>query len=400
MYNFKTIGEIDLTGKRVLVRADLNVPMKDGRVADMTRINRLMPTLRDLIANRARVIIMSHFGRPEGKYLPEMTLRPVAKVLSQALGYDVSFAGDCIGEVAVKAVARLQPGNILLLENLRYHAGEENNDPEFVKKLAALSDVYVNDGFSVAHRSHASTVGIAHILPAFAGRQMKAELEALWSVLDNPMPKVVAIIGGSKISTKLELLDNLVQKVDILMIGGGMANTFLNAQGVNVGKSLCEKNLAEIARGILEKANLVKCEIILPIDALVSTELEKEVRASVCDIKAVPANSMILDIGPATVRLLESKLAKCKTLIWNGPLGAFEIKPFDSVTNALSEVVANLTSAGDLVSVAGGGDTVSALNNAGVFDKLTYVSTAGGAFLEWLEGKELPGVKVLMGQTN
>ncbi len=395
MFNFKTIGQADIAGKRVLVRADLNVPMNDGRVTDNTRIERFMPTLRGLVAKRAKVIVLSHFDRPKGKRVPEMSLRPVAKALSQALGHDVAFAEDCIGEAATQAVAGLQPGHVLLLENLRYHAGEEANDPAFVKELAALGDVYVNDGFSVAHRAHASTEGLAHLLPAYAGRQMQAELEALETVLVNPRPKVVAIIGGSKISTKLDLLDNLVQKVDMLVIGGGMANTFLNAQGVDVGKSLCEHDLAETARAVLDKAKSVNCEILLPVDAVVAREFKAGADARVCDINAVPADAMILDVGPATVKTLEEKLKSCKTLLWNGPLGAFEIKPFDEGTNALAKAVADLTKAGALVSVAGGGDTVSALNGAGVLDKLTYVSTAGGAFLEWLEGKELPGVKAL-----
>ncbi len=395
MFNFKTIGQADIAGKRVLVRADLNVPMSDGRVTDMTRIERFMPTLRGLVAKRAKVIILSHFDRPKGKRVPEMSLRPVAKALSQALGHDVAFAEDCIGEPAAQAVAGLQPGHVLLLENLRYHAGEEANDPAFVKELAALGDVYVNDGFSVAHRAHASTEGLAHVLPAYAGRQMQAELEALEAVLVNPRPKVVAIIGGSKISTKLDLLDNLVQKVDMLVIGGGMANTFLNAQGIDVGKSLCEHDLAETARAVLEKAKSVSCEILLPIDAVVATEFKAGADSRVCDINEVPSDAMILDVGPATVKTLETKLKSCKTLLWNGPLGAFEIKPFDAGTNALAKAVAELTKSGALVSVAGGGDTVSALNGAGVLDKLTYVSTAGGAFLEWLEGKELPGVKAL-----
>ncbi len=397
MFAFKTIGQVDIGGKRVLVRADLNAPLKDGRVTDMTRIERFMPTLRGLVAKRAKVIVMSHFDRPKGKRVPDMSLRPVAQALAQAFGHDVAFAEDCIGEVAAQAVAGLQPGHVLLLENLRYHAGEETNDPTFVKKLAALGDVYVNDAFSVAHRTHASTEGLAHVLPAYAGGRMQAELEALEAALVNPRPKVIAIIGGSKISTKLDLLDNLLEKVDMLVIGGGMANTFLNAQGVDVGKSLCERDLADMARAILEKAKSANCEIVLPVDAVVSTELKDGAETSVCDIDAVPADAIILDVGPATVKTLEAKLVRYRTLIWNGPLGAFEIKPFDAGTNALARKVAELTQAGGLVSVAGGGDTVSALNGAGVLDKLTYVSTAGGAFLEWLEGKELPGVSALSG---
>ena len=400
MFDFKTIGQADLAGKRVLVRADLNVPLKDGHITDTTRIDRFMPTLRGLVAKRAKVIVISHFDRPKGQRVPEMSLRPVVKALSQALGHDVAFADDCIGEAAEQAVSGLQPGHVLLLENLRYHAGEEANDPAFAKNLAKLGEVYVNDGFSVAHRAHASTEGIAHLLPAYVGRQMQAELEALEAVLVNPRPKVVAIIGGSKISTKLDLLNNLVQKVDMLVIGGGMANTFLNAQGIDVGKSLCERDLAETAKAILEKSRAANCEIILPVDAVVATELKDGADTSVCEIVAVPADAMILDVGPQTVEALESKLATCKTLIWNGPLGAFEIKPFDEGTNALAQTVAALTESGDLVSVAGGGDTVAALNGADVLNKLTYVSTAGGAFLEWLEGKELPGVKALSGKAT
>ncbi|MEQ9449356.1 MAG: phosphoglycerate kinase, partial [Rhodospirillaceae bacterium] len=342
MFKFRTIGQADLAGKRVLVRADLNVPLKDGRVTDMTRIERFMPTLRALVAKRAKVIVLSHFDRPKGKRVPEMSLRPVAKALGQALGRDVAFADDCIGDAARNAVSGLQPGRVLLLENLRFHAGEEANDPEFARELAALGEIYVNDGFSVAHRAHASTESLAHLLPAYAGRQMQAELEALESVLVNPVPQVAAIIGGSKISTKLDLLENLVQKVDVLIIGGGMANTFLNAQGINVGKSLCERDLADTARAILSKAKSANCEIVLPVDAVVAPELKEGAATDECAINAVPTNAMILDIGPATARALEFKLTKCKTLLWNGPVGAFEVKPFDEGTNALARKVAAL----------------------------------------------------------
>ncbi len=398
MFDFKTIGQADVAGKRVLVRADLNVPLKDGVVTDATRIERFLPTLRGLVAKRAKVIVLSHFDRPKGKRVPEMSLRPVAKAMAKALGHDVAFAEDCVGEAAENAIKGLQPGRVLLLENLRFHVGEEANDPAFVKQLAALGDIYVNDGFSVAHRAHASTEGLAHELPAYAGRQMQAELEVLEAVLVNPTPQVMAIVGGSKISTKLDLLDNLVEKVDVLVIGGGMANTFLNAQGVSVGKSLCERDLADTARGILEKAKTANCEIVLPTDAVVASELKEGTETSVCEINAVPEDKMILDVGPASIEALKTKLAKCKTLLWNGPLGAFEIPPFDVGTNEVAKKAAELTQDGTLVSVAGGGDTVSALNGAGVLDELTYVSTAGGAFLEWLEGKELPGVKALSGQ--
>ncbi|MCC6914735.1 MAG: phosphoglycerate kinase [Rhodospirillaceae bacterium] len=397
MASFKTLDRANVEGKRVLVRADLNVPMKEGRVTDATRIERLAPTLKDLIAKKAKVVVLSHFDRPKGKRVPEMSLKPIVPVLAKVIGANVAFADDCIGAEAKRIVDALQPGDVALLENLRYHNGEEANDAAFIKDLAALGDVYVNDAFSAAHRAHASTEGLAHVLPAYAGRQMQAELEALASALDNPKKPVMAIVGGSKISTKLDVLNNLVERVDLLVIGGGMANTFLNAQGVDVGKSLCERDLAGTARGILEKAKKAGCEVVLPTDAVVAEGLKDGVATAVVDIKAVPADKMILDVGPASVRTLEGKLGGCKTLLWNGPLGAFEIKPFDAGTFAIAKAVAALTDKGALISVAGGGDTVAALNAAGVSEKLTYISTAGGAFLEWMEGKELPGVKALEG---
>ncbi len=397
MASFKTLDQANVEGKRVLVRADLNVPMKEGRVADATRIERLAPTLKDLIAKKAKVVVLSHFDRPKGKRVPEMSLKPIVPVLAKVIGANVAFADDCIGAAAKKIVDALQPGEVALLENLRYHNGEEANDAPFIKDLAALGDVYVNDAFSAAHRAHASTEGLAHVLPAYAGRQMQAELEALASALDNPKKPVMAIVGGSKISTKLDVLNNLVERVDLLVIGGGMANTFLNAQGVDVGKSLCERDLAGTARGILEKAKKAGCDVVLPTDAVVAEGLKDGVATAVVDIKAVPADKMILDVGPASVRTLEGKLGGCKTLLWNGPLGAFEIKPFDVGTFAIAKAVAVFTEKGALISVAGGGDTVAALNAAGVSAKLSYISTAGGAFLEWMEGKELPGVKALEG---
>ncbi len=397
MASFKTLDQVNVEGKRVLVRADLNVPMKEGRVTDATRIERLAPTLKDLIAKKAKVVVLSHFDRPKGKRVPEMSLKPIAPVLAKVIGANVAFADDCIGAEAKKVVDALAPGEVALLENLRYHNGEEANDQAFIKDLAALGDVYVNDAFSAAHRAHASTEGLAHVRPAYAGRQMQAELEALASALDNPKKPVMAIVGGSKISTKLDVLNNLVERVQLLVIGGGMANTFLNAQGIDVGKSLCERDLADTARGILEKAKKAGCEVVLPTDAVVAEGLKEGVATSVVDIKAVPADKMILDVGPASVRTLDSKLGGCKTLLWNGPLGAFEIKPFDVGTNAIAKAVAALTEKGALISVAGGGDTVAALNAAGVSEKLSYISTAGGAFLEWMEGKELPGVKALQG---
>ena len=395
MASFKTLDQAHVEGKRVLVRADLNVPMKDGRVSDATRIERLAPTLKDLTAKKAKVVVLSHFDRPKGKRVPEMSLKPIAAVLAQVIGADVAFADDCIGDEAKRIVDGLQPGGVALLENLRYHKGEEANDPGFIKDLAALGDIYVNDAFSAAHRAHASTEGLAHVLPAYAGRQMQAELEALASALDNPKKPVMAIVGGSKISTKLDVLNNLVERVDLLVIGGGMANTFLNAQGVDVGKSLCERDLAETARGILEKAKKSGCEVVLPSDAVVADGLKDGVATTVVKIQAVPADQMILDVGPASVQTLKDKIGECKTLLWNGPLGAFEIKPFDAGTNAIAKAVAAQTEKGALISVAGGGDTVAALNAANVADALSYISTAGGAFLEWMEGKELPGVKAL-----
>lgn len=395
MPSFKTLDQADVAGKRVLVRADLNVPMKEGRVTDATRIERLAPTLKDLMAKRAKVIVLSHFDRPKGKRVPAMSLKPIAPVLAGVIGAPVAFADDCIGAEARKAVDGLAPGSVALLENLRYHDGEEANDAVFVKELAILGDVYVNDAFSAAHRAHASTEGLAHLLPAYAGRQMQAELEALTNALENPKKPVMAIVGGAKISTKLDVLNHLVEKVNMLVIGGGMANTFLNAQGIDVGKSLCERDLAETARGILDKAKKAGCEVILPTDAVVAARLEEGVATAVVDIRDVPADKMILDIGPVSAQALEARLAACRTLLWNGPLGAFEIKPFDAGTNLVAVSAAVLTQKNVLVSVAGGGDTVAALNAAGVGEKFTYVSTAGGAFLEWMEGKELPGVKAL-----
>jgi phosphoglycerate kinase len=395
MPSFKTLDQAEVAGKRVLVRADLNVPMKEGRVTDATRIERLVPTIRDLIAKKAKVVVLSHFDRPKGKRVPEMSLKPIVSVLSQTIGAPVAFADDCIGPDAHAVVDALPPGGVALLENLRYHAGEETNDTDFVKALAALGDIYVNDAFSAAHRAHASTEGLAHVLPAYAGRQMQAELEALGAVLEKPKKPVMAIVGGAKISSKLDVLNHLVERVDMLVIGGGMANTFLNAQGVEVGKSLCEHDLADTARAILAKAKTGGCEVLLPTDARVAAAFKEGVAHQIFSIKSVPADMMILDVGPATEKLLAEKLRSCKTLLWNGPLGAFEIKPFDTGTNAIAKAAVALTESGALVSVAGGGDTVAALNAADAADRLSYVSTAGGAFLEWMEGKDLPGVKAL-----
>jgi phosphoglycerate kinase len=395
MPSFKTLGQATVAGKRVLLRADLNVPTKDGQVTDATRIERLLPTVKDLTARGARVVVLSHFDRPKGKRVPSMSLAPLAPVLGKLLGQPVTFADDCIGPAAAKVVDGLKDGEVALLENLRYHAGEEANDAGFIKDLAALGDIYVNDAFSAAHRAHASTEGLAHVLPAYAGLQMQAELEALTAALEHPRKPVMAIVGGAKISTKLDVLNHLTGKVDVLVIGGGMANTFLNAQGIDVGKSLCERDLAATAREIIANAKAKGCEILLPTDAVVADAFKAGAASAVCDIKAVPADKMILDIGPASIKALEAKLAACKTLLWNGPLGAFEIQPFDKATVTVARAAAALTGEGKLISVAGGGDTVAALNAAGVTEKFTYVSTAGGAFLEWMEGKDLPGVKAL-----
>lgn len=393
---FKTIDSLDVSGKRVLVRVDLNVPMKNGKVTDATRIERAAPTLAELAAKGAKVIVLSHFGRPDGKRVPEMSLKPLVEPLSQALGKPVAFAEDCVGPLAEEAVRVLKPGEVLLLENLRFHKEEEKNDAGFIDKLSVLGDVYVNDAFSAAHRAHASTEGLANRLPAAAGRLMQAELEALDKALGNPKRPVCAVVGGAKVSTKLDLLGNLVGKVGKLIIGGGMANTFLAAQGIKIGKSLAEKDLADTAREIMAKAKAANCEILLPVDVVVAGEFKTGAPSQVVDAKACPDDQMILDVGPKSVAVYVKQVAKCATLVWNGPLGAFEIKPFDNGTVTLARAVAEQTGASKLLSVAGGGDTVAALAAAGVEEKFSYVSTAGGAFLEWMEGKTLPGVAALI----
>ena len=393
---FNTIDSVDMSGKRVLVRVDLNVPMKKGVVTDATRIERAAPTIKELAAKGAKVIVLSHFGRPDGKRVPEMTLRPLVEPLEKALGMPVAFAEDCIGPLAEDAVRTMKPGDVLLLENLRFHREEEANDAGFIDKLSLLGDVYVNDAFSTAHRAHASTEGLANRLPAVAGRLMQSELEALDKALGTPKRPVCAIVGGAKVSTKLELLGHLVGKVDKLIIGGGMANTFMHAQGIHVGTSLCEKDLAPMALDILEKAKAAKCTVLLPVDVMVAGEFKANAAHLVVDANACPDDQMILDIGPKTIALYQEELAGCATVVWNGPLGAFEIKPFDTGTVALALDVARLTGTGKLLSVAGGGDTVAALAAAGVEEKFSYVSTAGGAFLEWMEGKTLPGVAALI----
>ena len=392
---FRTLDGLTVSGKRVLLRADLNVPVRDGRITDLTRIERLSPTIRELSDKGARVIVCSHFDRPKGKRVAEMSLAPMAEALGRVLGRKVGFAENCIGAPAVAAIAALHDGDVVVLENTRFHAGEEKNDPAFSAELAGLADLFVNDAFSAAHRAHASTEGVAHLLPSCAGRLMQAELEALGRALLHPERPVLAIVGGAKVSTKLDLLGNLVSKVDVLVIGGAMANTFLSAQGVAVGKSLQEGEMHATALEILGKAKAAGCEIMLPVDAVTATEFRADPPVSTVKIADVAADAMILDVGPATVALLIAKLAEVKTLVWNGPLGAFEIPPFDAATVALAKAAAAATVAGRLLSVGGGGDTVSALRHAGVSEQMTYVSSAGGAFLEWLEGKVLPGVAAL-----
>ncbi|MBV8613863.1 MAG: phosphoglycerate kinase [Acetobacteraceae bacterium] len=392
---FRTLDGLDVKGKRVLLRADLNVPVRDGKITDLTRIERLSPTIRELADKGAKVIVCSHFGRPKGKRLPEMSLGPVARALGEVLGRPVRFAEDCTGVVAQQAVDLLRAGDVLVLENTRYDLREEKNDPAFAAELAKLADIYVNDAFSAAHRAHASTEGVAHLLPAYAGRLMQAELEALEAALGNPARPLMAIVGGAKVSTKLDLLGNLVGRVEALVIGGAMANTFLAAQGVVVGRSLQEAEMHATARGILAHAEEAGCEVVLPVDAVVAPELAGGVETRTVAIGNVPADMMILDVGPASVAVLIARLAGTRTLVWNGPLGAFETPPFDAATIASAKEVARATRSGALRSVAGGGDTVAALRHAGVEDGLSYVSTAGGAFLEWLEGKTLPGVAAL-----
>ncbi len=393
---FKTLDDLTVAGQRVLVRGDLNLPVQDGRVTDTTRIDRMLPTLRELMEKGARVIVISHFGRPKGQLVPEMSLKPVADALSKALGgTTVAFAADCVGDTAKAVVDGLADGEIALLENLRFHPGEETNDPGFAGELAALGDLYINDGFSVSHRAHASTEALARILPAAAGRNMQAELEALESALGDPKRPVLAVVGGAKVSTKLAVLGNLIEKVDALVIGGGMANTFLHALGTDVGASLCEADLADTARDIMAKADAAGCEIILPSDVVIADKLESGAPSETVMTAAVPPEKMILDIGPDSAAALSDRLGSIRTLLWNGPLGAFEFPPFDAATVAVARAAAKCTEAGDMVSVAGGGDTVAALRHAGVADAFSYISTAGGAFLEWLEGKELPGVAAL-----
>jgi phosphoglycerate kinase len=392
---WKTLDDMDLAGKVVLTRVDINVPVEDGKVTDATRIERIVPTIRDILAKGGRPVLLAHFGRPKGKVVPDMSLEVTVPALERALGQPVAFASECVGDAAREAVAALPAGGILLLENTRFHAGEEGNDPAFARALAAVGDVYCNDAFSAAHRAHASTEGLAHLLPSCAGRLMQAELEALEKALGRPERPVAALVGGAKVSTKLELLGNLIERVDMLIIGGGMANTFLAAKGVGVGKSLCEHDLAESARGIMAKAADAGCAILLPSDVVVAREFKAGAAHEVVPADRCPPDAMILDAGPDAVAAILEAFGKARTLVWNGPLGAFEIPPFNAATDAAAREAARLTQAGRLLSVAGGGDTVAALNASGAAGSFTYVSAAGGAFLEWMEGKTLPGVAAL-----
>ncbi|MBU3261200.1 phosphoglycerate kinase [Roseovarius sp. PS-C2] len=393
--SWKTLDDMDLNGKTVLTRVDINVPIENGRVTDATRITRIVPTIEAILAAGGKPMLIAHFGRPKGKVVDDMSLRPIVPALEQALGHTVTFIETLEGAENLTAEAR--EAEVLLLENIRFHPGEEANDPDFAKRLAGLGDIYCNDAFSAAHRAHASTEGLAHHLPACAGRLMQAELEALQAALGQPKRPVVAVVGGAKVSTKLDLLGNLVEKVDHLVIGGGMANTFLAAQGLNVGKSLCEHDMADTARTIMSKAGAAGCEILLPADVVVAREFAANAPHETVPAHACPTDAMILDAGPQSVARITAAIDAAKTLIWNGPLGAFEIEPFDAATNAAAAHAAARSKAGDLTSVAGGGDTVAALNKAGAAQDFTYISTAGGAFLEWMEGKALPGVAALEG---
>ncbi len=394
---WKTLDDMDLNGKVVLVRVDINVPMEAGRVTDMTRIDKIKPTVEDIIAKGGKPVLLAHFDRPKGKVVPEMSLGHVVDALAESLGRKVVFGSDCVGEVAAAAIAKAGPADVVLLENTRFHPGEEKNDPELAAQMAALGQVFVNDAFSAAHRAHASTEGLARLLPAAAGRLMAAELHALETALGSPERPVVAVVGGAKVSTKIELLANLVTKVDHLVIGGGMANTFLVAEGIEVGQSLAEREMAEMAREIRHRAQKAGCQIHLPVDVVVAREFKAGAESQIVGVHNCPPEAMILDAGPKTVAELEKVFAGARTLIWNGPLGAFEIEPFNAATFAAAQVAARLTREGKLISVAGGGDTVAALNAAGAAANFTFISTAGGAFLEWMEGKDLPGVQALMG---
>lgn len=395
MTGFRTLDDLEVAGRRVLVRVDLNVPVRDGRITDATRIERVAPTIRELSDKGAQVVLLAHFGRPKGQRNPEMSLEPVASGVAEAIGQPVAFASDCVGDTAEAAISDLSNGDVILLENTRFHAGEEKNDPELAREMAALGDLFVSDAFSCAHRAHVSTEGLTQHLTSAAGRCMQAELEALNSALANPARPAAALVGGAKVSTKLDVLNNLSGKVDLIIIGGAMANTFLMAKGVGVGASLAEPDLLDTARDIMAAAESNGCELVLPVDAVIAGGLEDGANASVVDIVEVPDDRMVLDVGPKSIAAVIERLERCRTLMWNGPMGAFEFPPFDRATVEVAQAAARLTKAGTLNSVAGGGDTVAALNHAGAGDDFSYVSTAGGAFLEWIEGKSLPGVKAL-----
>ncbi|MEM8957315.1 MAG: phosphoglycerate kinase [Pseudomonadota bacterium] len=392
---WKSLDDMDLAGKAVLTRVDINVPVADGKVTDSTRIDRIAPTVSQILAKGGKPVLLAHFGRPKGKIVPEMSLAPLVPAIEAAFGVPVHFASDCIGPEAAKGISTLPKGEVLLLENTRFHPEEEKNDGDFAAAIADLGDVYCNDAFSAAHRAHATTEGIARRLPACAGRLMQAELEALEAALGNPERPVAAVVGGAKVSTKLDLLGNLVEKVDTLIIGGGMANTFLAAQGMAIGKSLAEPDLADTAREILKTAHAAGCTVLLPRDVVVAEALAEGVETTTVSSDAVPEDQMILDAGPLATEDILAALSAARTVVWNGPLGAFETKPFDAATNAAAALVARMSAEGKMVSVAGGGDTVAALNGAGAAASFTYISTAGGAFLEWMEGKTLPGVAAL-----
>lgn len=396
MAHLKTLDDLDVAGKRVLVRVDFNVPMRDGKITDTTRIDRALETLNELADKGAKVVILSHFGRPKGAVHADMSLQPVADALAELSGKSVVFAADCIGDLAKTAIDAAPAGGFVMLENLRFHDGEEKNDPDFARTLAANGDAFVSDAFSVSHRAHASTEGITHHLPSAAGRLMQAEIEALTNALETPAHPVIAVVGGAKVSTKMAVLGHLAEKVDQIVIGGGMANTFLYANGVGIGKSLCEKDMADEARAIVDMAANANCEIVLPLDVVIAEAFETGAKATQAELNDVPDDMMILDIGPKSIADLQTRLKSAKTVLWNGPLGAFEVYPFDAGTNAVAKTVAELTKAGSLLSVAGGGDTVSALANADAETGFSYVSAAGGAFLEWIEGKQLPGVAAIM----
>jgi phosphoglycerate kinase len=393
--SWKTLDDMDLAGKTVLTRVDINVPVENGRVTDVTRLERVVPTITDILDQGGKPLLLAHFGRPKGRVVDEMSLRPIVPALEKALGRTVTFIETLEGAETLTEEARA--AEVLLLENIRFHPGEEANDPAFVKRLAGLGDVYCNDAFSAAHRAHASTEGLAHHMPACAGRLMQAELEALENALSHPARPLMAVVGGAKVSTKIDLLSNLIEKVDILVIGGGMANTFLAAEGIDVGKSLCEHDMAETARAIAHKAAETGCELLLPRDVVVAREFKEGAEHEIVKVEDCPEDAMILDAGPDSVAHIQMELDRAKTLVWNGPLGAFEISPFDAATNAAAAHAAGLSRSGKLISVAGGGDTVAALNKADAAAQFSYISTAGGAFLEWMEGKDLPGLAALRG---